>query len=103
RHDDYRVTEIHGSTLAVSETSVVHHLKQYVEDVGARLLNFIKQHNRIWASAHLLGQLSAFFVAHVSRRGTNQARDRVLLHVLRHVDAYHGVLVVTEKFDTRPT
>ena len=41
-----------------------------------------------------LGELAALVVADVARGGANQARDGVLLHVLAHVDAHHGRLVV---------
>ncbi len=50
---------------------------------------------------HLLGELSALFVADVSRRRADQARHGVLLHVFGHVDADHGALVVKKKFGER--
>ena len=48
-----------------------------------------------------LGQLAAFFVADVSRRGADQPAHRVLLHELAHVDADHRVLVVEQHLGQR--
>src|SRR5262249_32490584 len=62
------------------------------------LLDFIEEHNGVRTAAHLLGELAAFFVANVSRGRSDQAGDRVLLHVFGHVDANHGVLIVKQKF-----
>ena len=42
---------------------------------------------RVRIAAHALGELAAFFVADVARRRADQLRDRVLLHVLGHVEA----------------
>src|SRR5690606_7172636 len=46
---------------------------------------------------HFLGKLSAFLVADVSGRRTEQTRDAVLLHVLAHVDADEGFLAAEEE------
>ena len=56
---------------------------------------------RVRAPAHRLGQLPALLVADVAGRGADQARDRVLLAVLAHVDPDHGVLVVEEEVGQR--
>ena len=61
-----------------------------------RLLDLIEQHDRIGLAAHGLGELAALVVTHVSRRGTDQALDAELLHVLGHVDAHHGLLGVEQ-------
>ena len=66
-----------------------------------RLLDFVEQHHRIRTAPHLLGELAAFFVADISRRRADQARHGVLLHVLGHVDAHHGVLVVEQELGQR--
>src|SRR6266852_6997453 len=52
-----------------------------------RLLHFVQQDDRVWCPLHALGELSAFFIAHVTRRRTDQLRDRVLLHELGHIEA----------------
>ena len=48
--------------------------------------------------AHLLGELSTFFVADIAGRRADQTRDAVLLHVLAHVDANHQLFIVEQKF-----
>ena len=44
-------------------------------------------------TANLLGQLTAFIVANISRRRTDHTRNGVLLHIFGHIDADHGVFV----------
>ena len=63
-----------------------------------RLLDLVEEDDGVGPAADGLGQLAAFVVADVARRRADQARDGVLLHVLAHVDADHGVLVVEEEF-----
>src|SRR5438045_1310116 len=48
--------------------------------------------------AHSLGELPTFVVPHISRRRSDQTRNRMLLHILRHVDADHIVLIVEQEF-----
>ena len=47
------------------------------------------------------GELAAFFVADVARRRTDQAADRVLLHVLGHVETDQRRLVAEEELGER--
>ncbi len=42
--------------------------------------------------------MSAFFVADISRRGTDQTADVVFFHVLGHVDLHQGVGVAEQAF-----
>ena len=51
---------------------------------------------------HRLGELAALVVADVAGRRADEAGHRVLLHVLAHVDADHGPLVVEEELGQRP-
>ena len=81
----------------VGESTVVEHLEQDVGDVGVGLLHLVEEHHRIGPSPNRLGETPALFVPHVSRRRTDQSRDRVLLHVLAHVDADHRLLGVEEE------
>ena len=97
RHDDDGVLEVDFAALRVGQTPVFEHLQQQVEDVGMRFLDLVEQHDRVRTAAHGFGQLTAFFVADVSRRRADQTRDRVLLHVLRHVDADHRLFVVEQE------
>jgi hypothetical protein len=63
-----------------------------------RFLDFVEQDHAVRTATHGLGELPALFVADVSGRRPDEARDGVLLHVLGHVDADHGVLVVEQEF-----
>ena len=96
-HDDDRVAEIDGAAVAVGEPAVVEHLQEHVEDVGVGLLDLVEQHHGVGPTPDRLGELAAFLIADVAGRRADQARHRVLLHVLRHVEADHGVLVVEEE------
>ena len=88
------VAEVHGTALTVSQTTVIKHLQQNIEDLGVSLLNLVQQHHGVGATAHGLGQLTALFVTHISGRRTHQAGNAVLLAVLTHVDTHQGVLVI---------
>ena len=63
-----------------------------------RLLDLIKEDDGVRLPAYGLGELSALVVSDVSGRRSDQTGDRVLLHVLRHVDTHHVVLVIEEVF-----
>jgi hypothetical protein len=91
------VLEVDGAALTVGEAAVVEHLEQHVEDVGMRLLDLVEQHHRVGLPPHRLGQLAAFLVADIPGRRPDEARDGVLLHVLRHVEPHDIVLVVEER------
>ena len=66
---------------------MVHHLQQHVEDVGVRLLDFVEQQHGVRMLADRVDQQPALFEADVSRRRADEPGDRVLLHVLAHVEA----------------
>ena len=100
-HDQHRVFEIHRAALRVGQPPVVHHLQQHVEHIRVRLLNLVEQDNRVRPAPNGLSQLPALVVADVPRRRADQPRHRVLLHVLAHVDAHHGLLVVEQKLRQR--
>ena len=59
-----------------------------------RLFHFVEKHDRVRLAANVFGKLSTLLVADITRRGANQARDAVLFHVFRHVDAHHRAFVV---------
>ena len=65
------------------------------------LLDLVEEHDAVGPAAHGLGELAPLLVPDVARRGADEARDRVLLAVLRHVDADHGVLVVEQELGER--
>ena len=97
-HDDDGVLEVDRPTLVVGEASVVEHLQEDVEDVGVCLFDFVEEHHRVRFATHGLGELTAFVITDVSRRGTDEARSREFLLIFAHVDARHHVLVVEEAF-----
>ena len=101
-HHHDGVLEIHRAPLPVGQTPIVQHLQHHIEHVVMRLLDLVEQHHRIRPAPHRLGQLPALFVPHVARRRAHQPRHRVLLLVLRHIDADHGPLVVEQKRRQRP-
>ena len=81
------VAEVGLAPVVVGERAVVHHLQQDVEDVRVRLLDLVQQHHAVRMLGHRLGQLAALVEADVARRRADQARHRVALHVLGHVEA----------------
>ena len=93
--------EVHRAALSVGQTPVVEHLQQHVEHIRVRLLDLVEQDHLVGPPPHRLGQAAAFLIADIARRGADQPRDRVLLHVFRHVDAHHRALVVEQEFGER--
>ena len=59
-------------------------------------LDFVEQDDRVGLTPYGLGQLSAFVIPHVSRRGSDKPADAVLLLILAHVDTCHHAVVVEE-------
>ena len=90
------------AALAVGEAPVVEDLEQDVEDVRVRLLDLVEQDDLVGPPTDGLGELAALLVADVPGRRADEAAHRVLLHVLAHVDAGHGLLVVEEELGQRP-
>lgn len=102
-HDDYRITEVDRSPLPVGETPVVEYLQQNVEHIRVRFFHFIQQDDGIRTTAHRLGQVTALFIADVSRRRTDQTRDGMFLHKLGHIDTHHRVVAIEHKVSQRFT
>ena len=86
-HDDDHVAEIRLAAVVVGERAVVHDLQQQVEHVRVRLLDFVEQQHAMRMLGDRLGQQTALVETHVPRRRADQARHRVALHVLGHVEA----------------
>ena len=101
RHDDDGVLEIDRAPLPVGQAPVVEQLQQDVQHFRMRLLNLVEEHDGIRTAPHCLGQLSRLFVADVSRGRAEEARHRVLLLILGHVDANHRVLIVEQELGKR--
>ena len=101
RHDQHGVLEVDRATLGVGQAAVLEDLQQRVEHVGVRLLDLVEEHDRERLAPHGLGELATLFVAHVARGRADQSADRVLLHVLGHVELDQRVLVVEEELGQR--
>ena len=86
-HDQHHLAEVGLAAVVVGQRGVVHHLQQDVEDVGVRLLDFVEQQHRVGMLADRVDEQPALLEADVARRRANQPGDRVLLHVLAHVEA----------------
>ena len=97
-HDDERVLEVDGASLAVRQTAVVQYLQEGVEHIGMSLLYLVEEHHAVGLASHGLGELSALVITHISRRCTDEARNGELLLILAHVYACHHLLVVEEVF-----
>src|SRR6185437_12740079 len=75
------------AAVVVGQRAVIHHLQQDVEDVWVRLLDLVHQQNAVRMLGDRLGELPALVEADVPGRRADQARNRVPLHVLGHVEA----------------
>src|SRR5450631_2198612 len=101
RHDNDGVAKIDRAPLTIREPPVIEHLQQNIEDVGMPLPDLLEKNHGVRAAPYRLGEIAALLVADVARRRADEARDRVLLHELRHVDAHHGVFGVEQEFGKR--
>ena len=73
RHDNDGVLEVHRAPLVVGQPAIVEHLQEDVEHVGMSLLYLIEKHHGVGLASHCLGELATLVVAHISRRGTDEA------------------------------
>ena len=101
RHDHDRVPEVDLPALGVRQLPVLEDLEEDVEDVRMGLLDLVEEHDRVRLAADGLGELAALVVADVARRRADEPGHRVLLHVLRHVDLDHRVLVAEQELGER--
>src|SRR5665213_2580504 len=62
-----------------------------------RLLDFIEQNDGIGGALHTLGELTAFLVPDVSGRGTDELRNRMLLHEFGHVETDQALLAAEQE------
>ena len=87
--------------LPVGQPAIVEHLQQNVEHVRMRLLDLVEQNDLVRPPPHSFGECAALLIADIARRRADQAGDRVLLHVFRHVDADQRIFVVEQIFRQR--
>ena len=62
-----------------------------------RLFDLIEQDHLIGSAPHGFGQGTAFVIANIARWRTDQARDGMLFHIFRHVDADHGLVIIEQE------
>src|SRR5262249_28817532 len=101
RHDHDHVPEVDLAPLRVGQLPVLEDLQQDVEAIGVRFLDLVEEDDRVRLAPHGLGELAALVVADVAGRRADEPRDRVLLHVLGHVDLDHRVLVAEQELGER--
>ena len=71
----------------VGQLAVVHDLQQDVEQIGMGLLDLVEQQNAVGMLVDRVGQQAALVEADIAGRRADQARDRMALHIFRHVEA----------------
>ena len=86
-HDEHDLAEVRLAPRVVGERRVVHHLQEDVEEVRVRLLDLVEEHDARRLAAHRVDQQAPLLEADVPRRRADEARHRVLLHELAHVEA----------------
>ncbi len=96
-HDDHGVFKINRAAFPVCEPSVVQDLEHDVEDIRMGFFDLVKQQNGIGPATDSLRQIPALFVSDIARGRADQARHRMFLHVLRHVDTHHGVFIIEKE------
>ena len=69
--------------------AIVQYLQKNVKYIRMCFLNLIKKQDTVWISADFLAELSAFFIAYISRRRSDQFGDTVFLHIFRHIYTDH--------------
>ena len=62
---------------------------------------FVKQNDRVGVSTNFLRQLPSFFVAYVSRRGTDKSRRGEFLSILAHIDTDQRIFTTKHEFGQR--
>ncbi len=95
-HDNQGILEVNDTAFTIGQTTIVQNLQQYVKDICMCLFDFIQQDYAVRMTTHSLGQLTAFIIADVSGRRTDQTRYGMLLHVFAHIDTYHVAFIIKE-------
>ncbi len=95
-HDQHRIFEVHGATMRVGESAVIHHLEQHIEHVMVRLLDFIEQNHGKRTTPDRLSELAAFLIPHIAGRSADEPSDGVLLHIFRHINANEIRFIIEE-------
>ena len=92
-----RILEVHGTPLVVGQTAVIKHLKQNVEHIRMRLLDFVEENHRVWLAPNGLGQLAALIVSYISRRRTYKTADCMTFLILGHINPRYHILIIEQE------
>ena len=95
-HDNQGILEVNDTAFTIGQTAIVQNLQQYVKDICMCLFDFVQQDYAVRMTAYSLCQLTAFIIADVSRRRTDQTRYGMLLHVFAHIDTHHVAFIIKE-------
>jgi len=60
--------------------------------------DLVKEDDAIRASANSFGQLTAFFITHITWRGTEEAGNSVLLMIFTHIHAHKRIFIIKQEF-----
>ena len=85
-HDQDHVAEIDRLAVMVGQFAVVHHLQQDVVEILMRLLDLVEQQHAMRMLIDGIGEQTPLIEADIARRCTDQAADRMTLHVFGHIE-----------------
>ncbi len=83
--------------MRIGESSIIHDLQEDIEDIVVSLLDLIEEDNGIRLSANRLRELTTFFIAYIARGCPDESGHRVFLHVFRHINSDHVVLIIKKR------
>ena len=87
--------------LPVGQPAIVEHLQEHIENIRMRLFDLVEEHDLVGPAPHSFRQRAALLVSDIARRRADQARNRMLFHVFRHVDADQRIFIVEQIFRQR--
>ena len=71
----------------VGQLAVIHHLQEDVEEIRMCFLDFVEQQHAVRVLVDAISQQAALIEADVARRRADEPRNRMPLHVFRHIEA----------------
>ena len=86
RHNNDGVLERCGESSTICQPRVIEELEHKVEDIGVGLLYLVKEHHTVGVSTRKVGKDPSLLIPFISRGRSDKLGDRVLLHVLRHIE-----------------
>ena len=101
RHDDHGVLEVHLVALRVGERPSSRTLRSVLNTSGWAFSISSNSTHAVRLAADGFGELAALLVPNVAGRRADEPGDRVLFHVLGHVELDDRVLVAEQKLGQR--